>query len=248
MRLRKTVSVALSVSVAAVLSFASVGTATAAPVSHPKSAYPQVSGTRLASALLPATAFGEWYFEAKDQLNTGVLLLAPEASVTPTRLTCENWEEHVYAGGWGNTAGAEDAVVSEYPFVVGDTYPNLTLAADQNVVQFATPKAAATYYNQAYAKDDACQSVTTNGPTGLGGTQQLTNQSLVKTTIGGNQAFNLVENSVFSLAASDAWYKVTVVVLSGTDVYTITEFNGTNDPIEPSLVTQLIKQTQALYR
>jgi hypothetical protein len=37
-------------------------------------------------------------------------------------------------------------------------------------------------------------------------------------------------------------------VLSGTNVYTIDDVNGTNDPISVSLLGNLINRVQALYK
>jgi hypothetical protein len=37
-------------------------------------------------------------------------------------------------------------------------------------------------------------------------------------------------------------------VLAGTNVYTIDDVNGTNDPISASLLGNLIKRAQALYK
>ena len=44
------------------------------------------------------------------------------------------------------------------------------------------------------------------------------------------------------------FYQNTAVVLAGTNVYTIDDINGTNDPISASLLGKLIGRVRALYR
>jgi len=46
--------------------------------------------------------------------------------------------------------------------------------------------------------------------------------------------------------ASD--YQSTAFVLSGTNVYTVDEVGGTNDPIPASLLNTFMKRVQALYK
>jgi hypothetical protein len=46
--------------------------------------------------------------------------------------------------------------------------------------------------------------------------------------------------------ASD--YQSTAFVLSGTNVYTIDDVGGTNDPIPASLLSTFMKRVQALYQ
>jgi hypothetical protein len=251
MKIKKLALAALSVGAAAALSFTSAGAATASPAGHPKphkpkpASYPQVSGYRLASALLPTSAFGD-RFQVWIRQSTGNRLGSAHAAITPGSMSCKNFETYSIIGGWGDTAGAQDGVFNTSPDISG--YPSLVLDAFQNVVQFASPRAAATFYNQEYAKYQACPSLSLSLPDSLGGgTEDLANQSLARTTLGKFQAFNLIQSDIQSNFAANSWYRSTLVVLAGTNVYTIFETNGTNDPVSPDLMTKLISRTQALY-
>ncbi|HEV3289214.1 MAG TPA: hypothetical protein VG123_09485, partial [Streptosporangiaceae bacterium] len=51
-----------------------------------------------------------------------------------------------------------------------------------------------------------------------------------------------------SAAPALSCYGNTAVVLAGTNVYTIDDVNGTNDPISASLLGNLIKRARALYK
>src|SRR5438105_11733948 len=72
--------------------------------------------------------------------------------------------------------------------------------------------------------------------------------SALTRTINKNQAFQV--NQLVDLADLPAasFYGNTAVVLAGTNVYTMDDVNGTNDPISDSLPGTLIKRVQALYK
>ena len=77
---------------------------------------------------------------------------------------------------------------------------------------------------------------------------ELSTQSLSKTAIGRNKAFQVIQLVDLSAAPALSFYANTAVVLAGTNVYTIDDVNGTNDPISASLLGNLIKRAQALYK
>ena len=106
------------------------------------------------------------------------------------------------------------------------------------MLHFKTAAAATSFYNQAYAKYKQCTAFTVPDP--ADNTQyELTLRSLSKTTVGKNKAFQVIQfNDVTALPAL-AFYANTAVVLSGTNVYTIDDVNGTNDPISVSLLGDL---------
>jgi hypothetical protein len=216
--------------------------ALASPVRHSHTAKPapQVTGTRLQSALLPASAFGDG-FTVSGRLNTGNYLWSGQIHLKPSGLSCANFETYIYVGGFGNTAGATDSFDVPNPAIAD--YPNIVLGGDQAVLQFKSAKAAASFYSQAYTRYKQCQDFTESDPA-----TELTNQSLATTTIDKNKAFQLIQLVVFSSTPALSFYQNTAVVLAGTNVYTIDDVNGTNDPISASLLGNLVNRVQALYK
>ena len=227
------------------LSLGMAGSALASPASsHKAKPAPQVTGTRLQSALLPASAFGDG-FTVVDRLNTGKRLLSTHASIKPSSLSCQTFEEYIFVGGFGDTAGATDGINNPNPNFAD--YPSLVLGGDQTVLQFKTTQAAASFYNAAYARYKQCSAFTESDP--ADSLQlELTTQSLSKTTINKNKAFQLIQYVDISSLPVANFYQNTAVVLAGTNVYTIDDLNGTNDPIPASLLGNLIHRVQALYK
>jgi hypothetical protein len=236
----------IAVGAALSLSLGMAGAA-AAPLGHkpkPKPA-PQVTGVRLQSALLPASAFGDG-FARVDGLNTGKKLWSSQVRVKPSSMSCLDFETFFIIAGFGNSAGATDTVINPDP-VFAD-YPSIVLSADQTVLQFKTTQAAASFYSQAFAKYKQCSAFTESDPTDPSNQIELTTQSLSKTTINKNQAFQLIQLVDLSALPAASFYQNTAVVLAGTNVYTIDNLNGTNDPISASLLGNFVKRVQALYK
>ncbi len=227
------------------LSLGTAGSAVASPLSRKAAPAPQVTGVRLQSALLPASAFGSG-FVVTQRLNTGKNLWSTRASIKPSKLSCAKFESFIYVGGYGNTAGATASVANPHPAIAN--YPSLVLGADQTVLQFKTAQAAASFYNQAYTRYKQCSHFTESDPANKSIQFELTNQSLSKTTIGKNKAFRLTQLVALSSLPALSFYANTAVVLAGTNVYTIDDVNGTNDPISASLLSRLINRVQALYK
>jgi hypothetical protein len=230
------------VSTTAALCLGMAGSAAASPLSSKPA--PQVSGVRLQSALLPASAFGDG-FTVTQRVNSGSKLWSTRVHGKPSSLSCANFWQYIYVAGFGNTAGAMDSVNNQNPDF--PDYPSVVLGGDQAVLQFKTAAAAASFYNQAYAKYKQCVAFTVPDP--ADNTQlELTVRSLSKTTISKNKAFQLIQLVDVTALPALAFYANTAVVLAGTNVYTIDDVNGTNDPIPASLLDSLIKRVQALYK
>lgn len=239
-------SLSLSLGVAGV-ALGTAGTAAASPLSHkpkPKPA-PQVTGVRLQSALLPPSAFGDG-FTVIDHLSTGSKLRSTQVHIKPSSLSCAAFEQYIYVGGFGNTAGAANSVFNLDP--AWADYPSLVLGGDQAVIQFKTAQAATSFYNQAYAKYRQCSAFTQADPIDNTIQWELTTQSLSKTTINKNQAFQVNQLVDLSDLPAASFYGNTAVVLAGTNVYTVDDVNGTNDPISDSLLGTFVKRVQALYK
>ena len=226
------------------LSLALAGSAAASPLGHASKPAPQVTGVRLQSALLPASAFGSG-FTVIGRLNSGKKLRSTRAWIKPSTLSCANFEEYIYVWGFGNTAGAVDSVNNPNPAFAD--YPSVVLGGDQAVLQFKTAKAAASFYSQAYTRYKQC-SAFTESDTADNIQFELTNQSLTKTTINKHQAFQLIQYVDISSLPALNFYQNTSVVLAGTNVYTIDDVNGTNDPIPTSLLGRFVNRVQALYK
>ena len=226
----------------AALSLGMAGSAAASPLSGKAKPAPQVTGVRLQSALVPASAFGGG-FKVTQRLNTGTKLWSGRVWIKPSKLSCTNFESYIYIGGFGNTAGAMDSVDNPNPAIAD--YPSLVLGGDQAVLQFKTAQAAASFYSQAYTRYKQCSAFT---ETDNGIQWELTNQSLSKTTINKHQAFQLIQYVDISALPALNFYANTSVVLAGTNVYTIADVNGTNDPISASLLARFVNRVQALYK
>jgi hypothetical protein len=225
------------------LSLGAAGAAAASPLGHKAKPAPQVTGARLQSALLPTSAFGDDY-TVTDRLSTGKKLWSTRARFKPSSLSCVKFETYVFAGGFGNTAGAADSVDNANPAFAD--YPSVILGGDQSVLQFKTAQAAASFFGQAYTKYQKCAYFTESDPDF--GQVELTVQSLAKTTISKDKAFGVTQIDDLSAAPAFSFYANTAVVLAGTNVYTIDDVNGTNDPVPASLLGSLIKRVQALYK
>jgi hypothetical protein len=216
--------------------------ALAAPLSA--KAAPQVTGSRLASALLPASAFGSG-FTTLNRHNSGSSLHSTQVLVKPSNASCVHFATFVYTSGYGNTAGALASFNNSNPSF--SDYPALILGGDQYVLQFSSAAAAQTFYNRAYARYKQCSAF--NEPAPAFQTHvELTTQSLSSTTIGGHKAFQLIQHADYAAFSSLDFYQATAVVLAGTNVYTIDNVDGTNDPISGSLLGRLISRVQALYK
>jgi hypothetical protein len=231
------------IATAAALSLGMAASAAASPLSHQAKPAPQVTGARLQSALLPASTFGSG-FTVTQRLNTGKSLASTRARLKPSSLSCAKFENYIYVGGFGDTAGAMDSVSNPNPAFAD--YPEIVLAGDQAVIQFKTASAAASFYNLAYARYSKCSDFTDSLP-GISDKFELSNQSMSKTTIKKNKAFQLIQYVDDASLPALNFYAATTVVLSGTNVYTIDNVDGTNDPISTSLLGNLINRVQKLY-
>jgi hypothetical protein len=228
---------------AAALSLGMAGSAGASLRSHASPA-PQVTGSRLQSALLPASAFGGG-FTTFNRHNSGGTLRSTQAVIRPSNLNCVQFEEYTYIAGFGNTAGAVDSINNPSPAL--SNYPNVILGADQAVLQFGSAGAATSFYNRAYARYKQCSAFNEPDPADHT-TVELTTQSLSSAAIGNHKAFQLIQHADFASFSGFDFYEVTAVVLAGANVYTVDDVDGTNDPISSSLLDGLISRVQALYK
>jgi hypothetical protein len=238
---------AMVAAAAAALSFAAAGSAAAQTLGHQNQHKParQITGSRLARGLLPASAFGS-DFSSAHPVDTGRHLSSTHITQTPSSLSCGTFSDNVYDTHWGNTAGA---YVTYFDPNYSTNWPFSDYSVGQVVLQFATVHAASTYYNQTYAKYVACKSFFVANPsdnTPGGGSDEVSGTSTRKTTVSGHQAFVNGQSWAPNNAPVDQFYIETLYVISGTDVYELWANSGTNDEPSTSLMSNLIHRVQAL--
>ena len=226
---------------ATALSLGMAGPALASPLSARSKPALQVSGTRLQSALLPASAFGAG-FTVIDHKNTGSKLRSTNVVIKPSSLSCQTFATFIFIGGFGNTAGAVDGVNNPNPNFAD---PSTVYFDDQAVLQFKTTQAAASFYNQAYTKFKQCSAFT---ETEDGLQLELTTSSLSSTTVNKNKAFQPHPVRRHRRAVHRQPVPEHRVRARRHERHTVDNVSGTHDPISASLLNSLIKRVQALYR
>jgi hypothetical protein len=245
----KIAAAAAALGLAAVGAVAVAGSAVAQPSAHDsqlKSAVPQISGSRLQTGLLPASAFGTG-FTLGTTLNTGTGLLTAPATLNATTTGCSTFEGKIYVSGFGNSAGALDKYVNPNAAM---QRPEAIIQGFQDVIQFATASAATTFFTAVRAKYTACQSFSEPNPTDTnpgGGTFQISTLGVSKTTVGGNAAFSVTQQIALSESPGATEFIDVLYAVAGPDVYSLWQQNGTNDEPSPTLMANLIKKIQGLY-
>jgi hypothetical protein len=234
----------------AALSFAAAGSAAAQTLGHPvqrmPASPPQVTGTRLLAGLLSPSAFGDG-FTFGASLNSGRKLQSTHAQKHVSGMSCSAFQGSQWVSGFGNTAGAAE----EYK------NPNWTPGAQalgygfEDVLQFGSTQAAATYFNQADAKYSSCREFTEPNPGDNrpgGGTYQVNVLGLSKTTVRGDRGVVVTQQIAESETPGITLYINVLLVVSGADVYSLWDVNSTNDEPSPTAMSSLIHRIQALYR
>jgi hypothetical protein len=234
---------AIAVTIAAAALLLGMAGSAGASLRSQASPAPQVTGVRLQSALLPASAFGDG-FTIFNRHNSGSALRSTQAVIRPSTLSCAQFAQYTHLAGFGNTAGAVDS--TNNPNLPFSDYPSVILGGDQAVLQFASGRSAALFYKQAYARYKQCSAYTVYDSAD-NTTIELTTQSLSNTTIGNHKAFQLIQNADVTKFRLLNFYQVTAVVLAGANVYVVDDVDGTIDPVS-ALLGSLISRVQALYK
>jgi hypothetical protein len=194
----------------------------------------QITGTQVASALLPASSFPAGYKIVKSgTYNSGRGLEHAAAKYHLATFSCQKYIVNgLPRTGFGETATA------------GSIVNNQRLGGyQQTVFQFASSGQAASFYRQFYAFTVRCRSVTA---TFAGGTAKLTTQSLKKTLIGRHPAFRAVQT--LTATGLPATINDTTVTVAGTDVYVIDAAGKRppSTPAVPAALLHLIARVQAV--
>jgi hypothetical protein len=234
---------------AVAVAVAGAGPAVAQPSAYDVAASskpPQISGSRLQTGLLPASAFGTG-FTLGTSLNTGSSVLANPTAPNVPAMSCGTFEGKIYVSGFGNSAGALNQYVN--PNAAAER-PEAIIQGYQDVVQFATADAATTFFTAARTKYTACQSFSEPNPADTnpgGGTFQISTLAVSKTTVGGAQAFSVTQLIALSEKPGATEFLDLLYVVAGPDVYSMWQQSGTNDEPSPTVMGNLIKKIQALY-
>jgi hypothetical protein len=179
----------------------------------------QLTGTQLASALLPVSYFPPGYQHAPIG-NSGSRLEHGPARYSLNTMSCEKLVVSPPITGYGETAAA---VAADYA-----TGRSSTTGYLQEVYQFASPAAAAAYFQADHASYLRCWA----GSAVLSGkTFTWTTQSVTKGYFGGHRAFYAHATTTLSGASASRAYAQ--IVLAGTDVFTVTA-SGTKVPARPA--------------
>jgi hypothetical protein len=232
----------------AALSFAAAGSAAAQTLGpslqRMPASPPQVTGSTLLRGLLSPSAFGAG-FTFGASLNSGGKLLSTHADKHVSGMSCNGFQGTQWVSGFGNTAG----VAEEYknpnwsPRSLGIYY------GFEDVLQFATTAAAATYFNQADAKYSSCREFTEPNPGDTrpgGGTYDVNTLGISKTTVRGDRGFAATQQIALSEAPGITLYIDVLYVVAGGNVYSLWDVNSSNDEPSTADMSSLIHRIQAL--
>lgn len=236
------------VAITAGLSLAAAGTASASPFGHAIRHRPaaQVTGARLATAMLPPKAFGS-DMSSVYLGSTGKKLWSPNSRSKLSTTSCALFETYNYSPSFGKTAQSEAGALNS---AIRPYYPFVTIVGFQYVSQFASASAAATFYNQAYAKYKSCVSFAWPNPVNSipgSGKINVSTMSVSTTRVGTHRAFWLAQLAAYSELPGGYFNINTLVTVVGTNVYLIYEIGGDNDEPSHALMSQLINRVQRLY-
>jgi hypothetical protein len=180
----------------------------------------QLTGTQLASRLLPPSSFPSGYKIVKSgTYNSGGRL---ERGPVKHHLPAFSCKRYIVNGlpetGFGETATAGDIIGAGKQFYV------------QTAFQFASSRQATAFYRQLYALTARCRTVTAS----FQGTVRLTTQSLKKTHLGTLPAF--LAKQTLSATGLFTTINDTLATVSGRDVVII-DAAGQKVPAKPALRT-----------
>jgi PknH-like extracellular domain len=234
MSLRTKIVASIAVAASAFL----IAPAVAQAATHPV----QVSGAKLKSALLPASAFGSG-FKVVGATSSGKSLMHQKATKHVPTMSCTNFENQ------GLTSYGESAVATSVTInnsAATTSLSNLNILYDQTVYQFPSTKAAAAFYSQAKAKYASCKSFTafvSGGPDSDKTT--ITLKSLAKTKVGTYKAFQVVQSLGDSAMPDVPVNLETLVTVEGADVFVIVDFTTSNHQVPAKTMLKLVNRVKA---
>jgi len=232
MSLRAKVIASLALATSAFL----VVPAAAQAATHPV----QVTGAKLKTALLPASAFGSG-FKLEGAEGTGKSLLHQKATKHISTMSCVNFEG-LGLFGYGESGAAGSVIEDENPTGLSDL---ANVLYEQTVYQFPTTKAATAFYNQAHAKYASCKSFS---ETDSSGTTTITLKSIGKAKVSSYRAFGLTQGITESGSAdSGISLKLnTLVTVKGADVFVFINAGTGGHTVPAKTMLKLISRVAAL--
>ena len=206
----------------------------------------QVTGAQLKSALLPTSTFGS-DFSLLGATSSGKSLWHKQATKHVPTMSCTNFENADLAN-FGESAVAVSASIDNSVLTTSapSSLSNLTLLYEQEVYQFPSTKAAAAFYNQAYAKYASCTSFSDTAAGGVGNNTKIVLKSIARTTVGTHQAFKLTQGLGDSGLPGVSLNLNTLVTRSGADVFLVVDFSTTNHTVAPKTMLKLVNRVKAL--
>jgi hypothetical protein len=205
----------------------------------------QVSGAKLKSALLPASAFGSG-FKLLGATSSGKSLWHQKARFHVPTMSCANFENQGLTP-YGESAVATSAIINNNA-ATSTSLSDLNILYDQTVYQFPSTKAAATFYSQAHAKYASCKSFgakVSGGPSG--GSTKITLKSIAKSKVGKYRAFQLIQSIADPGLPSGVSLNLnTLVTVEGTDVFVVVDFTTSNHPVPAKTMLKLVGRVKAL--
>ena len=211
-----------------------------APAAMASSGPAQFTGRQLKAALLPASDFVAGY-QASNETDSG-RHLEHFTFFSLRSMKCSSfWLLIGQADGFGNTAFARDQVYDK----TGTLNPKEIF--EQSIYQFASTRAAASFYGELMAKYRSCRSASASA--GSGKTVRFTVHSKSTLRVGGHQATQIIEYLTASGVPGPPLVTYLLWTLDGTDVYWISATPLSSDPPQPaesSLTLELIARVSAL--
>lgn len=203
----------------------------------------QVTGTRLESALLPATDFGQYALAGK-MVSSGSRLTDRPAVDRIATMSCQDLlASSASEPAFGQTAYARDTVA-----VISGPAGEATYA--QDVLQFARPSAATAYYTQLAAGYARCVSVTVRS-TVQHTSVSATVHSVSNVLAGGHQAVAIITSltayNPLGMHGSVTNTSDLIVAADGVDVLSVASGHLGSLRLAPTaLIVKLIARVQAL--
>jgi hypothetical protein len=203
----------------------------------------QVSGAKLKSALLPASAFGSG-FKVLGASSSGKSLWHQTPAKHVATMSCANFENQGLTR-YGESAVATSAILNNGTTNI-TSLSNLNLLYDQTVYQFPSAKAAAAFYNQAHGKFAACKSFSETVSGGPGGKLTFTLKSIAKTKVGTHQAFKIAQGVGGAGITGVSLNFETLVTVAGADVFIVVDFTTASQPVPAKTMLKLVDRVKAL--
>lgn len=193
----------------------------------------QVTGTKLATALVPASYFGRGS-KATRPLDSGNSLEKGKAFFNVATMSCAKFWAIYGVPRLGETAVAGDLITGGGGAILND---------QQIVYQLPSSHAAKSFYNTAYTKYGKCRNITLSGN---GPRIYVKTRSIARTRVGRSSAFAVAQVDTFANGPLPL-YSYTLFALDGDDVFILEATTASAaKPNMTAIVARLISRVAAL--